>query len=202
MTPVETLKNNHIEIETQIILHITKTHPQNRVLVKTQNVDVLLVYILYHMLYMDKRKEIFIETGNIVNNTFRQINVRNIFNKLSSELILSLSGWFAFTGCWYEPSFYGKGRKTSYRALKQNEQFQDAFSHLGSELMAMDRVIDYLQHFVCKMYKTNENQVNKARAQMFLAAYRSGNGTSLDLKRKGKNSHLLMSKNPFYFFNS
>lgn len=164
---VPNMKNNHIEVESQMILHVFKTDSQSSVIIKTQHPDVILIYVLYHMNFMNNGKEIWIESGSFQNNSSRKVNVREIFNKLGKKLTLSLPGWFAFTGCSYEPSFFGKGRKTCYKLLANNEDFQNAFINLGCSETEANR-IDSLEHFTCKMYTSTEVNVNSARAQIFL----------------------------------
>lgn len=61
--PLYRLFNNHIETETKIILHLSKTDPRNSVVIKTKNSDAILVYTLYHMQYLNPQQAIYIETG-------------------------------------------------------------------------------------------------------------------------------------------
>lgn len=98
---VKGLENNHIEIESKIVLHLQKIVAKN-ILIKISSTDALLVYLIYHMQFWPSGREIWIETGDVNKNTRRLINVSAIYGQLSHALTNALPAWYAFTGCAYE----------------------------------------------------------------------------------------------------
>lgn len=159
-----TYANNHIEIETRIIMHIQKIRANN-ILVRTYNCDTTLVYLLYHMQFWNKEKEIFIETcSSLINtNDTKRMNVRKSMNLHSSELINALPAWYAFTGCYYEPSFYRKGRKSCFKVLRDSTEFQRAFSRLGFGMKITEGNNQTIEQYACKLYGSKCCTINEAR---------------------------------------
>lgn len=180
----QTYANNHIEVETKMMLHIQKILANN-ILVRTYNSDTILVYLMYHMQFWSDQKEIFIETCDSLTttNATKRINVRKIFNLLTSALINALPGWYAFTGCYYEPSFYRKGRKSCIKVLKQTEEFQKAFSQLGLSLTVTEESNQIIEQYTCQLYGSKCCDINEARVSIFENTY----GTKvIDFNKKGK----------------
>lgn len=185
---VTNLENNHIEVETLIMLHIAKTAPKANILVKIQNINPILVYILYHLQYIDEHKEIFLETGSGSNNSIKIINTRTIFQALNARIINALPGWFAFTGCYYEPFFFGKGTKSSFKILEKDATIQEAFSQFGSTSQLCTDTKNKIERYTCMLYKSNSDKVNEARVNIFQSAYTSNVDNNIlmdDISRKG-----------------
>lgn len=175
-------ENNHFEVESKMILHISKVRATN-IYIRAANIDTLLVYLLYHMQYWANEREIIIETKH--KNQIQLINVRKIFVSLSPCLIQALPAWYFFTGCAYEPSFHGKGRKTCMKILEKNPDFQTAFGNLGSNLDTMNiDVIALLEEYTCQLYGSKDKDINRVRFENFQKAY--GSKTGIDLRKKGK----------------
>lgn len=168
---VTNMENNHMEIETLVILHICKTIPSAAVLIKIQNIDHILVCILYQMQFMNAEKKIFIQTGSASNNSIKIINVRSIFNRISPTILNALPGWFAFIGCQYEPCFFGKGKKYSFKILEKDENIQEAFAQLGCSVELNAGILQQIERYTCLLYRSNEHSVNTARSAIFQSAY-------------------------------
>lgn len=167
-------KNNHFEIESKVIFHMYKIRAAN-VCIKISKTDAMLVYLLYHCQFWPNERKIWIETGDINKNTNQVINVRHIHDKLSSILINALPAWYIFTGCSYEPSFYGKGCKTCIKTLEKKVEYQTVFGKVGSAPDLYDEDIASLERFTCQIYGSNSTTVNNARCVQFQKAYGSMN---------------------------
>lgn len=184
---VSSLENNHIELETKMILHLQKT-AASRILVKIGSSDTIIVYLLYHMQFWSTSRKIWIETGDIRRNTLQMISANQIFGHFSRVFINALPAWFVFSGCSYEPSFHGKGRKTCLKTLEKVSQFQISFGNIGSSSSISQDDIEILEEYTCQLYHINLKCVNEARVKMFESAYNAGiaKGKMQDLSKKGK----------------
>lgn len=181
----QTYANNHIEVETKIMLHIQKIRANN-ILVRTYNSDTILVYLLYHMQFWSDEKCIFIETCDSLTttNVTKRINAREILNSHTTEFINALPGWYAFTGCFHEPSFFGKGRKSCFKLLKKTTEYQRSFSMLGLEMLVTEETNQAIENYTCKLYGRKCDNINEARTTMFESTY--GMKSEIEFNKKGK----------------
>lgn len=173
-------ENDHIEIDSKMIYHMNKMFAKN-IRVQTENPDSALVYLLYHMQYWDQNKEIIIECGDANKNTFQQINVRSIFRALTPIMLNALPAFHVFTGCMYEPSFYGKGKKTCMKLLEKNVRTQRVFAGLGNGNNLTEEDIGVLEEYTCSLYGQKTSEVNDARAKIFQKGYEN----VIDLSKTG-----------------
>lgn len=176
---------NHIEVETKMIFHVLKTPPKRNVLIKTINIEAVLIYLVYHMQFMSDIKLIWIENFKLSKTRSDIINVRQIYSNLSSALINALPAWYIFSGMSYEPSFYNKGRKSSFKVLQQHTDVQLAFGEMGLNTDVSECDAKCLEKFVCKLYNSNESDINIARANIFQKAYRMNQDSTVNFKKKG-----------------
>lgn len=162
--------------------------------VRTANPDSVLVYLLYHMQYWNQNREIVIECGDANMNTGQQINVRNIFRTMTPVMINALPSWFIFTGCVYEPSFYGKGKKSCMKLLEKNLRAQNVFASIGNGSTLKDEDIAILEEYTCSLYGQKTSDVNEARLHIFQKGYEN----VTDLSKKGNK---LILKNTYHVLN-
>lgn len=187
---VSSFENNHIEVETKMILHLYKIVAKD-ILIKISTSDKLLVYLLYHMQFWKNEREIRIQTGDVRKNTIEMINVNQMFRHFSSHFINALPAWYVFSGCAYEPSFYGKGKKSGLKILEKKTVYQASFGALGNHTNVSEGVISDLEEFTCHLYNTNEKSVNKARLKIFQNSYKAKKSTvKIDFDKNGKNNPL------------
>lgn len=187
---VSNFENNHIELETKMILHVYRIVAKN-ILIKISSTDTLLVYLLYHMQFWPNDREIWIQTGDMHKNTIEMINVHQMFRHFTSHFINALPAWYVFSGCAYEPSFHGKGRKTCLKILEKKTEYQTTFGALGNQSTITEGDIASLEEFTCHLYNTNEKSVNKARLKMFENSYRTKISTG-KIEEFGKNGILVL----------
>lgn len=176
-------ENNHFEVESKMVLHISKILAMN-ILIKTANVDVVLMYLLYHMQSWQNEKVIWIETDDNSKNSMLLIDVRQIFRILTPDFINALPSWYIFSGCSYEPSFYGKGKKTCMKVLEKKREYQVAFGNIGSDENSIkEDDISVLEEYTCQLYSSKCKDVNNARLDIFQKAY--GSKDEIDFNKKG-----------------
>lgn len=166
-----------------MILHLQKITGES-ILIKISSTDDILVYVLYHMQFWPTGKDVWIETGDVHGNKNQLFNVNQIFRNFSQVLINALPAWYVFTGCCYEPSFYGKGRKTCFKALERNTEFQLSFGNIGSALTVSKNDMKVLEEYTCSLYNVNGKTVNEAHSKMFESSYKTKNAK--DISKNGK----------------
>lgn len=171
--PISIFESNHIVVETRMILHLSKIAAE-KILIKISTTDTLLVCLLYHMQFWKQGKEIWIQTGETHKNTTQMIKVNQIFDQLSRHITNALPAWYVFCGCRFEPSFYGKGKKSCLKHLENNSEFQTAFVGLGAN--ESETVVAALEEFTCRLYNTKEKSVNKARLKIFESSFGTTTG--------------------------
>lgn len=183
---VSSFENNHLEIESKIILHLEKITAK-KILIKISSTDTLIVYLLYHMQFWQNGREIWIRTGDVARNTVQFINVGEIFKHFSPTLINALPAWYVFCGCRYEPAFHGKGKKSCFKILEKNTEFQIAFGRIGSDWDSSQTDISTLEEYTCQLYHTKAKTVNEARFQMFEDSYKTNTarGKTSDFSKNG-----------------
>lgn len=159
-------------METKIILHVNQIAAET-ILVKVSSADRLLIYLLYHMQFWPNKKQVFIEHGDTTRNTAQLVNVGEIFQKLSPTFINALPAWHVFTGCTYEPAFYGKGKKTCFKLLQNDIKFQAAFADIDKHPDSFQLHASILEEYTCQLYQTNSNNVDETRAKMFESSCKS-----------------------------
>lgn len=180
-------ENNHFEIESKVILHLYQIRATN-ICIKISNSDAILVYLLYHLQFWPNERGIWIEIGDVNKNT-QTINVRQIYSALSSIYVNSLPAWYVFTGCSYEPSFYGKGRKSCIKVFEKKSDFQHAFTAIGNNAELREEDIAFLESYTCQLYGTNASDINDARWIIFQKAYGSKN---IDFSKKGNSRFIYL----------
>lgn len=161
-------RNNHIEMGTKIIMHLHRLLVKSNIIIKISNMDSMLVNLIYHMQFWKEIKNIVIETG--VENKILQVDVCELYEKLDTVLVNALPAWFTFCGNKYESSFYGKGRKSNWRVLNKNMEFQQAFGRLGQNKIVSEEDIHLIGKYTCALYgatHSSVHDVNGARTYLF-----------------------------------
>lgn len=179
---ISSLCNNHIEMETIMIFHMYQVSATD-IIIKIQNTDIVIVYLLYHMQFFENGKNIWLETGDANKNDYQIIDVGEIFKKLTNNFVNALPGLYVYTGCRYEPSFFGKGKKKCFKILEKYPELQKSFGNLGTYDSVLQQDIEQLERFTCLLYGTQFENVNEARVNLFTKAYES---KATNIAKKGK----------------
>lgn len=177
------LENNHIEVETRMIMILNKTADGNNILIRSQNIEAILVYMLYHQQFMTHSRNIWIQNFKHSRKPSDVINVEQIYSKLSSDMINALPAWYIFSGYLYEPCFFNRSKKRHFNVLEKNVELQQAFGEIGLGLDVTQQHMQHLEKFTCLVYNSKKNSVNEARAEKFRNVYKSQN--ELDFNNKG-----------------
>lgn len=190
---LQSFQNNHIEVESRMVFHLSKIRARD-ILIRTPKHEKMLVYLIYHIHKWDtnldgdtNNKQIWLEIGDSNKGTLEQINVNEIHKSLTHNMVNALSAWYIFTGCEYEPSFHGKGRKTCFKHFEKSTEYQVAFANIGVHEPS-ERDIQMIERYTCQLYNLTCDEVNDGRVKMFQNAYTTKKG--IDFSKKGKlNNH-------------
>lgn len=170
----------HPDVESKMIFHVNKI-PANDVLIRSSEPEKMLVYLIYNMQSWGN-KHIWLEVGDLQKNTMQQLSITNIHRSLNSNFVKALPAWYIYTGCDYEASFYGKGRKTCFKHFEKNSEYQVAFANFGL-FEPTERDIQLIEKYTCQLYNVETDQINDARVKIFRKAYKTKNG--IDSNKKG-----------------
>ena len=105
----------HEEADTKIVFHLInllfETPNQNsnvNIEIRTSDTDILVILLGYYH-NVAKNIRTYIKLG--VGSNIRWINVTQLYENLGQTLCKSLPAFHALTGCHYNPSIHGKGKK-------------------------------------------------------------------------------------------
>lgn len=115
-------------------------------------------------------------------NSARLIDISQLSKTFSPKLLRALPGFHAFTGCTYEPSLFQKGKKKTFKLLEKSEEFQEAFAEFGLQENLNENDVQTIEKYTSKLYGSNENSVDDARADIFFQIYKTKSTTRLDAK--------------------
>ncbi len=84
----------------------------------------------------------------------------------------ALIGMHAFTGCDTVSAFAGRGKLATFKRLKSDKTYQEAFAELGQSWEVSGELFTKLQKITCNLYMPSDQTtatVNKLRYQLFCA---------------------------------
>jgi hypothetical protein len=152
------LASTQEEADTRIILHALysdKLYQENNVqgciVVKSPDTQVLVLYVHYFP-KMKNTSELWFQTGFITStkDCRRYIPVHELCKSLSSVVCEILPAAHALTGCDTTSSFFGIGKKSMFKALKETpNQFSD-LSRI--ECSDIDDSVDLSRKLISRLY--------------------------------------------------
>jgi hypothetical protein len=153
-----------------MILNAFLADSNQNIVIKTADTDVAII-ALVNMSKFDDSKRIWIQTGRSRDNSFRYIDLSNLYLKLNPNLSNALPALHALTGSDYTPSFLRKGKIKSFSILKGNEKYLlELLFLLGkSEIIEKD-ILEAVESLICKSYfsKSNFTSVNDLRYHLIM----------------------------------
>ena len=149
----QTLRSNHEEADTRMILHAKHAARANRRLVlQSPDTDVLVLSIsLFRSLDCP---ELWFRTG--VKDRHRLIPVHDIAHALGEKMCSSLPGFHATTGCDSTSSLAGIGKKKAWDSLCHSCDHQDSLSLLGEEQELNVTTAARCEAYVCNLYTASK----------------------------------------------
>ncbi|GFS21420.1 DNA damage-inducible protein DIN7 [Elysia marginata] len=97
-------------------------------------------------------------------NKRKMIHIQTLCQKIEQDVLDSILGLHAFTGCDENSAFVQKGKSKPLNILKKNPEFAPVFKELGSSVTVPDELLRKLEKFVCQRYvKPSYSSTNKLR---------------------------------------
>lgn len=141
VTPIPSLRCDHEEADTRLLLHAhyVADHAET-VVVKSMDTDVFIIG-----LGMSKQfsSELLLHTGTGKNT--RTINLQVIREQIGDDIAHALIGLHAITGCDSVSGFYGKGKVKAAKLLFQEKAYQRALGELGMQPALSDKLLGTLE---------------------------------------------------------
>lgn len=159
--------SDHIELNTKIVYHVCQIEEKSNILIRSPSTEILIIMLGNMTNLKNPEHEISLHVGTkTVQFSF---NISELYEKLGSDLCLSLPGFHAFTGYDNNPTFFRKGKQKPFKMLENSKKFQKVFSDLGdSEIRDEQITFPTIEEFVCKIYNEKSlKDVNEARLAIF-----------------------------------
>ena len=159
----EILISDQEEADTKVVLHAMDalSTTESNVCIRSPSGDTdIIVIAIGNITEKDRVK---IDSGS--GNKRKMVWLNSI--KLKEDECRALIGFHAFSGTDYTSAFFRKGKLISWKKMLQDEEFIDAFIHLGNEWSLDDQFKDVLERYVCHLYSSKKSKVNDARFQIF-----------------------------------
>ena len=166
---------DHEEADTRIAVHVQHALDEGykQVFVRTVDTDVLVMLIgLFHnMIASYPSADIWIGLG--LGKYVQYISVNSTCAFLGAETYRTLPMFHSFTGCDTTSCFFGKGKKSAWKAWKSFPEVTEAFTFLENhpyyQLDTDDSIFKLLERFTVVLYDKTSNilDVNEARKEIF-----------------------------------
>lgn len=160
-TNVNSLKCNHNEADTRILLHAKSVTDLGfeRLIIISRDTDVLVLLIHFAS---DLSGEIWFQTGTAKQRSFVAVHAID----LDPALRHNLPAFYALSGCDTVSQFCGIGKTTAWKTFTKNCPLLDG---LGRATLT-ERTLTDVKRFICRLYSNNENDtnINDVRFKIFL----------------------------------
>ncbi|GFR79485.1 DNA damage-inducible protein DIN7 [Elysia marginata] len=169
---LQNLSSSHEEADTLLILHsiyvdqaINSTDTD--IIIRSPDTDVFLVLIAFCQKYTHP---IYFDTG--MGNKRKMIHTQTLCEKIEQDVLDSILGLHAFTGCDANSAFVKKGKSKPLNILKKNPEFAPVFKELASSVTVSDELHSKLEKIVCQLYgKPSYSSTNKLRHDLVRQKY-------------------------------
>uniref|UniRef100_UPI00358F38F6 uncharacterized protein n=1 Tax=Myxine glutinosa TaxID=7769 RepID=UPI00358F38F6 len=165
VSDVADLASTQEEADTRILLHAKNASGNySSIIIVAEDTDVFILCLAF------QRKidcDMYIKCGSATR--IRCIDVKKVADAIGQNVCASLIGLHVYTGCDSVSAFSGRGKLAALKLLKENVQFQAAFTKLGQDWTLSAELLAYLEMFTCRLYvaQTDIAHVNEMRYQLF-----------------------------------
>lgn len=141
---IDSLRNEHEETDTRIILHLmhaTSLNPDSVAAVSCSDTDVLFI-----LCYLMKRlsAKVYMDSSYDADSTRKYIDVTKLTREIGNMSNL-LPALHAFLGCDYTCSFMRKGKVKFYEKIEKSDEYQDLFKEYGQLAVPSENMLNGMQ---------------------------------------------------------
>ena len=155
---------------------MVKRNSNGWIVIKSSDNNVLLLSLHFYS-KMTNIDELWFQAGSItsVKNGRRFIPVHDLYNSLGAEMANILPAAHSLTGCHTTSSFFGIGKKTVYKTLKQNTTKYQTLTNLATCSSDVDTCVEAGRLLVADLYdpkgsaKSVHRDLNKLRVNLTLS---------------------------------
>uniref|UniRef100_A0A1X7TUM9 Uncharacterized protein n=1 Tax=Amphimedon queenslandica TaxID=400682 RepID=A0A1X7TUM9_AMPQE len=165
---------NHEEADTRLFIHVLNGVANGAIncLIRTVDTDVVIFLGMFHaLLAINPACNVWVAFG--IGKNFQYIHINTVYEKLCEDKARALPFFHSFTGCDTTSSFYGRGKKTAWKAWKCFPDATSSFIYMQSNAFTTSINPDTLQfklleHFCVAMYDKTSSQssVDEARKEL------------------------------------
>ena len=162
------LSNNQEEADTKVTLHTmdalnmdesTKVHLRS----PSGDTDILVLAIAL----VSTPNRVYYDYGAGKNRKCVRLDQYDVPHDERDAFI----GFHAVTGNDYTSAFFRKGKNKFWKTMKSKEVFLTAFKDIGNCWYLSYELIAVFEKFVCKLYGSKSDEVNRARHELFQKKY-------------------------------
>ena len=133
------------------------------------------------------------DVGHSGKNNRRYINISQLLEEVTPEMVDALPGLHALTGSDYTAAFMSKGKVKPFNLIMKSPQYTHAMSQLGNQDDISSDVMLTIEAFVCALYGyPKDKDVDKVRNNMFRLKYAPQQEHDPLLKITGMNPSIIM----------
>lgn len=189
------------EADTRVVVHLIDAmkNGATTVMIRTVDTDIIVILIGQFFRLCSIYQDIDLWVGFGTGKNYRHYHINSICHRLGEELSYSLPGFHAYSGCDTTSSFFGKGKKSAWEALKSYPEARKAFLYIHNHPFApvdsASQLFAHLERLTIILYdKTSQQEkVNEARRELF-----SKKGRSLENIPPTQDALLLHVKRTIY----
>ena len=192
---VPNLSSNLEEADTRLFFHAKHASDESAahtIIIMSSDTDVMVLAI-----YFQREIQSSILMQRQANKKkWKFVDIRSIQHQLGSDICQALPGFHAFSGCDTTSGFVGKTKKSFFKLLTSKEPFRDAMKNLGNAMPVTDSLINGCKAAICKLYKSECDDVNRVRYDMLSKGAESHelpptkDALVLHIKRANYQSHI------------
>lgn len=186
---IDDLRSDHEEADTRMLAH-AKNAAQDyaRIIIRSPDTDVAIMCIAFTNQFHPS--SLYFATG--VKTKRRVLSMDTMHQSLKDIhqlLPAALLGFHALTGCDSTSAFYGKGKRSSFNVVKQDEVSLQTLGKIGEEFSSAESLLADVEPLVCKLYGSpSSTRVNDARFTMFCS--KAGNEQAIPPTKQALLQHV------------
>ncbi|XP_071963322.1 uncharacterized protein [Antedon mediterranea] len=163
------------EADTRIVIHLVHSleHGARQIMVRTVDTDIIIILIgqFFNLCHRFPELKLWVAFGT--GNHFCYYNINNMCRHLGESMACALPLFHAFSGCDTTSSFFGKSKKSAWKAWKSfpeaTEAFLSMYRHPFQQVDCLSLNFKHIERLTILLYNKSSISlsVNEARRNMF-----------------------------------